>query len=151
MAASDLFVIRCVAQIRLALLGLLDWVDRLCEELPWCERQKLGPRGERIAARHLSRRGYRIVARNFRAADGEIDLVAMDNGTLVFIEVKTRSGTAAGLPQEAVDLRKQARIRRAAAVFASRNRAGGRSMRFDVIAIIGVGRRRSLELLKDAF
>ncbi|MGH7988523.1 MAG: YraN family protein [Candidatus Binataceae bacterium] len=151
MSASGSIVLGYGGPLRTALVGLLDWADRWYEELPWHKGERLGPRGERVAARYLRRRGYRIVARNFRAAGGEIDLVAMDNGTLVFVEVKTRSGTVAGLPQEAVDLRKQARIRRAAAAFANRNRVGGRSLRFDVIAIIGVGRHRSLELLKDAF
>jgi putative endonuclease len=111
----------------------------------------LGARGERIAARHLKRSGYRIISRNFRAAGAEIDLVALDGETLVFVEVKTRSGVRAGDPQEAVDSRKQSTIRRAAAIFASRNRAESMAMRFDVVAIAGDGVERRVEIVKDAF
>ena len=114
-------------------------------------RIRLGARGERIAARHLKRNGYRIVSRNFRAAGAEIDLVAMDGETLVFVEVKTRLGAGAGAPQEALDRRKQAHIRRAATIFADRNRAESRAIRFDVVAIAGAGYDRRIEILKDAF
>jgi len=114
-------------------------------------RVRLGRRGERIAERHLRRNGYRIVARNFRAAGAEIDLVAMDGETLVFVEVKTRFGDEAGTPQEAIDSRKEEHMRRAAEAFAARYRAGDRAMRFDVVAISGEGRSRRLELLRDAF
>jgi putative endonuclease len=111
----------------------------------------LGRRGERAAERHLRRCGYRIVARNFRAAGAEIDLIAMEGETLVFVEVKTRSGDGAGAPVDAVDARKQERMRRAAEVFAARTRAGERLMRFDVVAITSGERNMKLELLKDAF
>jgi putative endonuclease len=115
------------------------------------ERVRLGRAGERMAARVLRRRGYRILARNFRAAGGEIDLVAMDGATLVFIEVKTRTGEGAGAPAEAVDRRKQQRLRRAAAAFAASRRAMESPMRFDVVAITTTGRARKLELIRDAF
>ncbi len=111
----------------------------------------LGQRGERAAERHLKRCGYRIVARNFRAAGAEIDLIAMEGETLVFVEVKTRSGDGAGAPVDAVDQRKQERMRRAAEVFAARSRAGDRLMRFDVVAITSGSGDMKLELLKDAF
>jgi putative endonuclease len=114
-------------------------------------RKRLGDAGERMAARHLRRRGYRIVARNFRDGGGEIDLVAMDGETLVFVEVKTRRDDAAGAPLEAVDARKQERLRRAAQAFAARHRAARRAMRFDVVAISGSGRSRRIELIQDAF
>ncbi|MGD0073304.1 MAG: YraN family protein [Candidatus Binataceae bacterium] len=114
-------------------------------------RIRLGARGERIAERHLKRNGYRIVSRNFRAAGAEVDLVAMDGATLVFVEVKTRQGASAGAPQEAVDRRKQAHIRRAAAIYADRNRAASGAIRFDVVAIAGAGAERRVEILKDAF
>ncbi|MGH7932476.1 MAG: YraN family protein [Candidatus Binataceae bacterium] len=140
-----------VAEIQRWRVGLGDWLDRWCEELPWRQRIALGRRGEAAAGRHLKRCGYRILARNFHVAGGEIDLIAMDRATLVFVEVKARSGAAAGLPEEAVDARKQGRIRRAAAIYAARNRAGTHEIRFDVVAIMGVGRKRRLEIFKDAF
>jgi putative endonuclease len=111
----------------------------------------LGRRGERAAEKHLRRNGYRIVARNFRAAGAEIDLVAMDGETIVFVEVKTRSSRAAGAPEEAVDERKQKRMRRAAEVFAARYRAGEFEMRFDIIAVDASGKRLEIELLRNAF
>jgi putative endonuclease len=112
----------------------VEWLDAVRGRLP------LGRRGERAAEKYLRRSGYRIVARNFRAAGAEIDLVAMDGDTLVFVEVKTRQSFAAGAPEEAVDLRKQTRMRRAAQAFAARYRADDYDMRFD---IVGSTRRAS--------
>ena len=111
----------------------------------------LGRRGERAAERYLRRIGYRIVARNFRAAGAEIDLVAIDGETLVFVEVKTRSSRAAGAPEEAVDERKQKQMRRAAEAFARRYRADEIEMRFDIIAVDASGKRLEIELLRNAF
>lgn len=111
----------------------------------------LGRRGERAAERYLRRIGYRIVARNFRAAGAEIDLVAIDGETLVFVEVKTRSSRAAGAPEEAVDERKQKQMRRAAEAFARRYRADEIEMRFDIIAVDASGKRLKIELLRNAF
>lgn len=111
----------------------------------------LGRAGERLAARYLRRSGYRIVARNFRAAGAEIDLIAAEGETIVFVEVKTRLGSRAGRPEEAVDGLKQERIRRAAEIYLSRHRAHDRPIRFDVVAISGAGADRRLELFRDAF
>lgn len=111
----------------------------------------LGRDGERAAARHLRRSGYRVVARNFRAAGAEIDLIATEGDTIVFVEVKTRLGTANGRPEEAVDDRKQAQIRRAAEIYLSRYRARERPVRFDIVAITGRGFGRRVELFRDAF
>ena len=122
-----------------------NWFGKLGHKL------SLGSRGERAAERHLRHHGYRIIARNFRAAGAEIDLVAMDNDTLVFIEVKTRSSPAAGAPEEAVDARKQSRMRRAAEAFAAQYRAGECAMRFDVVAIDASGGNLGIELLRNAF
>ena len=114
-------------------------------------RLPLGRRGELAAEKHLRRNGYRIVARNFRAAGAEIDLVAMDGAVLVFVEVKTRRSRAAGAPEEAVDERKQTRMRRAAESFARRYRADDTEMRFDIIAINASSERLEIELLRNAF
>lgn len=111
----------------------------------------LGSSGERLAARYLRRHGYRILMRNFRAAGAEIDLVALDGETLVFVEVKARRSEAAGSPLAAVDARKQARIRRAAEVYAARARAHKRPMRFDVVAIRARRLASHVELVKGAF
>ena len=123
----------------------LAWIAELRVQLP------LGRRGERAAEKHLRRVGYRIVARNFRAAGAEIDLVAMDGDTLVFVEVKTRRSRDAGAPEEAVDERKQKRMRRAAEIFATRYRADEVEMRFDIIAVDASGKRLEIDLLRNAF
>ncbi len=121
------------------------WIANLRSQIP------LGRRGERAAEKYLRHNGYRIVARNFRAAGAEIDLVAMDGETLVFVEVKTRRSRIAGAPEEAVDERKQTRMRRAAEVFARRYRADEIEMRFDIAAVDASGRRLEIELLRNAF
>lgn len=121
------------------------FVGRLREELP------LGRAGERAAEKYLKRNGYRIVARNFRAAGAEIDLVAMDGDTLVFVEVKTRRSRIAGAPEEAVDERKQLRMRRAAEAFLVQYRAGDKDLRFDIVAVDAAGKRLGIELLRNAF
>lgn len=93
----------------------------------------LGATGEARAAAHLRRRGYRIVARNVRAGGVEIDLIARRGRTIVFVEVKTRRSRRAGLPEEAVDARKRARLVRGAAAWLHENPRAGARARFDVI------------------
>jgi putative endonuclease len=112
---------------------------------------RLGAWGEQLAARRLRRRGYRIIARNYRAGGAEVDLIALDGDTLVFIEVKTRRRRACGEAAEAVNPHKCAQIKRAAAFFVQRQRAGERNVRFDVVTLSGLGRRARLEIIKDAF
>jgi putative endonuclease len=95
----------------------------------------LGQRGEREAARFLRRQGMLIVARSDRAKLGEIDLVAVEKRTVVFVEVKTRTSHEAGHPADAVDLNKQRRITRAARGFIQRHQLHDQSARFDVVAV----------------
>ena|SRR5271166_1210899 len=118
-------------------------------------RLRYGERSEHLAARHLKWRGYRIIARNFKAAGAEIDIIVKDRDTIVFVEVKARMSDGFGPPEIAVDDRKQYRIRRAAEIFANRYHLNGFAneppMRFDIIAISGDGRARKVEHLKDAF
>jgi putative endonuclease len=123
----------------------IGWWTALRAQLP------LGRRGERAAEKYLRRNGYRIVARNFRASGAEIDLVAMDGEVLLFVEVKTRRSREAGAPEEAVDERKQKRMRRAAEAFATRYRADDTEMRFDIVAVDASGKRLEIELLRNAF
>ncbi len=95
----------------------------------------LGDRGERVAARHLKRQGYRILARQSRNRIGELDLIALDGGTIVFVEVKTRSTHAAGHPTEAITAEKRRQLTRVALCWLkSRGLLEARS-RFDVVAI----------------
>jgi putative endonuclease len=131
--------------------GLANLRDFGWRSLAGLDRIELGRRGERIAERHLKRKGYRILERNFRGAGAEIDLIAMDGETLVFVEVKTRRTTRSGMPEEAVNPHKQRHLRRAGEVYAGNHRAHDRPIRFDVVAILEDGSGRHLELLKDAF
>lgn len=102
---------------------------------PGQRRAALGRRGESIAADYLVRRRMRIVERNYLCRAGEIDLVALDGDTLVFVEVKLRRGGFD--PFEAVDRRKQAQITRAAFDYMRRRGLLGRPARFDVVAVDG--------------
>ena len=114
-------------------------------------RQRLGARGEQAAADWYVARGYRLVTRNWRCRDGEIDLVLWSpRRDLVFCEVKTRSSSRFGLPAEAVTPAKQRRLRRLAALFLVANGdvlGGHRGLRFDVASVTG-GR---VEVIAAAF
>ena len=108
---------------------LRTWIERFRKPVP------LGLRGERYAERYLKRQGYLILARGSRSRFGEIDLIAVDGRTVVFVEVKTRRGDWAGPPEESVDGRKQARITKAAWSYIRRHHLFDYPMRFDVVAI----------------
>ncbi len=110
-------------------------------------RQRLGRWGEDRAAAWYTRHGWEILDRNWRCADGEIDLVLERDGTLVFCEVKTRSGTAYGTAAEAVDRRKQQRLRRLAVQWLRQHHESVPELRFDV-ACVQNGR---VEVLEGAF
>ncbi len=105
-------------------------------EPPPDPRRDLGARGEALAADHLERQGYRIVARNVRAGGVEMDLIARRGPWIVFVEVKTRRSVRFGSPLEAVDRRKQARlVRGARAWLAEHPGRRPRRARFDVVAV----------------
>ena len=94
-----------------------------------------GAHGEAIASAALARRGYRIVERNYRSRWGELDVVAYDGDTLVFVEVKARRGAQFGDPAFAVDRRKQRRLVRLAQQYLSRRRLGEPLCRFDIVVV----------------
>ena len=95
-----------------------------------------GDRGERLAVRHLKKSGLKVVARNYRNRFGEIDIIALDGQTIVFVEVKTRKSYATGSPLEAVDETKQAKIIQVAEAYLKQRRLFEYSVRFDVIGIV---------------
>jgi len=97
-----------------------------------------GRRGEDIAHRRLQREGMTVVARNYRtpSGSGEIDLVAWDGDTLVFVEVKSRTSDEYGPPDRALDSEKLRKVTRAAQDYARRTGAAVEKMRFDVITIV---------------
>ena len=113
--------------------------------------KELGRTGEALAASYLARAGYTIVARNYRSRLGELDLVAEDDGTIVFVEVKTRRDGAAVGPFEAVTKAKRRQMARVALDYLARHGQGERPMRFDVVAVTFVGNTPRIELMKNAF
>lgn len=99
--------------------------------------QATGQEGEARAAAYLQQQGYAILERNFRSKGGEVDLVARDrDGTIVFVEVKTRRNLAYGVPQLAVTQRKQRQIAKGALSWLARRRLHDSAARFDVIAVL---------------
>ena len=114
-------------------------------------RRDLGQQGEREAERFLCAQGYAIVAKNYRSRFGEIDLVALDRQTLVFVEVRTHTGEVLGDPLESVNLRKQRQIAKTALDYLSRHRLHDRAARFDVIGIQWQGENARLTHIKAAF
>lgn len=97
---------------------------------------RLGNAGERLAAKHLRSLGLRILFRSYRTPLGEIDLIARDGNTVVFVEVKTRRGTWTGPPADAVDDAKQKQLTRLALSFLKHYQLLNHRARFDVVAIV---------------
>jgi putative endonuclease len=111
----------------------------------------LGREAEALAQGMLRRAGFKIIEANKKTAGGELDLVAWDGATLVFVEVKARSRGDYGLPEEAVDQRKQKRLTQAAAAYLAEMGQPQPACRFDVVAVeYGSGPPR-MRHLKDAF
>ncbi|MDW7760999.1 MAG: YraN family protein [Acidobacteriota bacterium] len=98
-------------------------------------RLELGRAGEDAAVRHLEQSGYQILTRGFRMFRGEIDIIARDGETLVFVEVKTRTSEDFGRPEDAVTRSKQAQIRKIAQGYLIRVNPGDVPCRFDVLAV----------------
>lgn len=115
-------------------------------------KDAVGRYGEDVAARHLEATGLRVVERNWRCPDGEIDIVAWHGSVLVFCEVKTRSGAAFGVPAAAVTPVKAARIRRLACRYLLERRPPFTELRFDVVGVVRQPRgAASVEHLPAAF
>jgi len=116
--------------------AMLSWLKRLIPaERATTEQDPLGPRGENAAAKHLRSLGYKIILRNFRCHVGEIDIIARDGPTLVFVEVKTRTEDSP-TPESQVNTQKQHQITKAAKLYLSRYGQPRPPARFDVVAVI---------------
>jgi putative endonuclease len=109
-----------------------------------------GYQGENVAKAHLIRKGYRVLETNYHCMQGEADIIARDGEYLVFIEVKYRAGLIGGYPREAVDARKQKRIRKIALHYIAENNIADTPIRFDVIEVTGVY-EFSVEHIENAF
>ena len=137
----------------------LSWARRIADRIRGLPPRPRGARGagwdwERAAERALTAAGYRILERNFssRAARGEIDLVAEENGVLCFVEVKGRRSVAFGSPAEAITAEKERRVVRAARAWLARSRRPESECRFDVVCVMeGEGAEPTIEIIRDAF
>lgn len=116
-------------------------------------RKNLGDSGERVAALFLEQRGYKILERSWRTRGGEIDLVAEDADGLAFVEVRTRRGDSAGMPEESLTPRKRARMIAMAVEYLSRHEEWAeRAWRIDFVAIEleQNGKVKRIEVIKSA-
>jgi len=114
-------------------------------------RQQFGEAGEALAARLLRKKGYKIVATNYRTQLGEIDIIARDGDTLVFIEVKARQSGRFGSPKWALTPRKQRKISMVALYYLKTTGKSQAKARFDVVSIRSAPQRPEVEIIRNAF
>ena len=115
------------------------------------ERQDLGAWGETLALKEIKRLGYKCIARNYRCPLGEIDLIAKERGSLVFIEIKTRRGRSIGYAKEAITSRKKRQLSKVALAYMKSNNCCDAKSRFDVVAISLKGGKEEIEVIQNAF
>ena len=113
--------------------------------------QRLGQLGEQIAARWLTRKGWRIVYRRFKNGRRDIDIVAQRDALVAFVEVKARKGSEFGDPVEAVDHRKQRELAKSAHVWIDRHGRSEEAYRFDVVGVLVDGDRVLVKHVENAF
>ena len=114
-------------------------------------KQRTGRLGEDLAVRHLRRKGYKIIERNFRTRLGEIDIIARHKDQLVFIEVKARKSANYGDPKFAVTARKQRKISMVALAYMKKHDVMGQPARFDVVAVQNPEEKPTIEVIANAF
>lgn len=114
-------------------------------------RVQVGKTGEDLACRELERRGYAIVARRYRRRAGELDIVARDGPTTVFVEVKARFDRTFGAAEESVGSVKRRRIVRMALEYVTEHRLADRPCRFDVVTVYFGSGRPKIEVFQNAF
>lgn len=114
-------------------------------------KDTVGIHGENVAAAHLERAGFEVIARNWRCEAGEVDIVALDHDTVVVVEVKTRRGFDFGSGLEAVTWEKGARLRRLAVRYLEASGRAGAPVRIDVVAVHHVSGRIHVEHVRGAF
>ena len=114
-------------------------------------RQRLGRSGEALAAAHLEAQGYRILVRNYRTRLGEVDIIAQDRDTLVFVEVKVRRSPRFGTAKAAVTAAKRRKLSMVALQYLKSVSQSSARARFDVVAVDQSGENSRLELVQNAF
>jgi putative endonuclease len=115
------------------------------------QKQKTGEKGETIAEHHLKKKGYKILEKNYRTKLGEIDIIAKDKKTIVFVEVKTRRSWQFGNPKGAVTPAKQRKISMVALQYLKAIDRHDTKARFDVVAITATRDTPQIEIIKNAF
>ena len=115
------------------------------------QEKELGKKGEEVALRFLKKNGYKIIEKNYVCKMGEMDIIAREKDTLVFVEVKTRTSMVFGPPQLAVNSTKQMQLSKVALYFLKEKRLEEVKARFDVVAVLLRPRGDEIELIKDAF
>jgi putative endonuclease len=114
-------------------------------------RQIFGKRGEALAVRHLRKQGYEIICVNYKSPVGEIDIIAKDKDTIVFVEVKSRRSLSFGSAKEAVTPDKQKKISKNALYYLKSTSQMNARARFDVVAVHSSNNRCEVEIIKNAF
>ncbi len=115
------------------------------------ERHKFGQKSEIIAARYLKQKGYKIITQNYRTKLGEIDIIAKEKDTIVFVEVKARRSWRYGNPKGALTPDKQRKISMVALCYLKANKQTRAKARFDVVAIHNTNDTLKIEVIKNAF
>ncbi len=127
---------------------------------PFGRHRPLGSQGETIARRFLSKRGLKVLARNYRCPAGEIDLIMLEEaggrqggkGTIAFVEVKTRRDDHYTDPEAAVDRDKQRRIKKTAGYYLAHHDSDGYDVRYDIVSVVASpGQQPEVRYISDAF
>ena len=116
----------------------------------WGKEKKAANFGERVAAKYLKQKGYKIITKNYRLKFGEIDIVAEKDGVIAIVEVKQRAIGTVYLPREAVNISKQKKIKRTAEHYRIKNKLTDRFFRFDVVEVIG-DKKPEINHIENAF
>ena len=114
-------------------------------------RQQFGKESEALAAKYLKKHGYRIMEQNYRTKLGEIDIIAKDKGTIVFVEVKARRSYLFGNPKFAITPKKQRKISMVALCYLKETKQDNAKARFDVVAVSSINENPNIEIVKNAF
>ncbi|MGL1860911.1 MAG: YraN family protein [Pseudodesulfovibrio sp.] len=113
--------------------------------------KRRGDLGEDAAARYLEQQGFRVLERNWRFKQWELDLICRDGDTLVFVEVKTRGAGTMGTPADGLNRKKQARLVKAASQYLTKKDLWDMPCRFDLAAVIATGESMDVDHIEDAF
>tara|TARA_R110002111_G_scaffold40203_6_gene75365 strand:+ start:455 stop:817 length:363 start_codon:yes stop_codon:yes gene_type:complete len=115
------------------------------------QSKQIGDQAEQLALTHLQQAGLTLVTRNFRRPGGEIDLIMLDNKTLIFVEVRYRKSARFGSALESVNKQKQQRLIQTASAYIQQSPTAYANYRFDVVAIMPENKSFNINWLKDAF